>query len=86
MRKLLTWEKFDQKTTELEPGMLLKVREETDLPKKKTKAQLIRVYLVGDVNRNLGVCDDCTNFEKADILEYSTDYVDILGEHMGLRS
>jgi hypothetical protein len=31
-----------------------------------------KYILVGDVNKHLGVCDDCTNYEMKDIKEIAT--------------
>lgn len=36
------------------------------------------VCLVGDINVLLGVCDDCTRFDRDDIVAYCTDLVDIM--------
>ena len=62
--------------------MLLKVREEMDGFKKGE--QPVSICLVGNVNKNLGVCDDCTNFGEEDILEYSTDFMKEISEHLGV--
>lgn len=57
--KKLKFEKFswNEKTEcELKSGMVLKMKDR-------------KYLLVGDVNRNMGVCDDCTNYELKDIRE-----------------
>jgi len=59
------WKPFDPEATKILVGMLLKVKDTT----------FYDIYLVGNVNKYLGVCDDCTNFSKKDIIEYCTDYV-----------
>lgn len=74
----LTWKKFDPEATEIFPGMILKVRDTST-----GKSPLRINYLVGNVNANLGVCDDCTDFDLKDIVEYSTDYVGELSKHLG---
>jgi len=61
----INWQdkKFD-KQVDICAGMFLKVKgKRVVLGVEVDKEETIRVYLVGDVNKNLGVCDDCTNFD-----------------------
>lgn len=46
---------------DLKPGMVLKTKNGT-------------LLLVGDVNRLMGVCDDCKDFDWDDIVEYADIY------------
>ena len=56
----IKWHKYTQKEhggVDLDPPYLLKL-------------QSGEKVIVGEVNENLGVCDDCTNFIYKDIVEY----------------
>lgn len=37
-----------------------------------------KIYLVGDVNAYLGVCDDCKAFDFADVTHYADGLIDII--------
>jgi len=52
----LTFEDYDGE--DLKPGDIIELRNRSR-------------FLVGDVNVNLGVCDDCTLFRKSDISKVS---------------
>ncbi len=65
VRKII-WKQFDPGITRIKTGMLLKI---------KDSEGFIKINLVGDVNRNLGVCNDCTNYDEDEIFEYSTNYL-----------
>lgn len=68
----LTWNPF-KKGTEIKTGMLLKV----------VSKEIEGIFLVGDINKLFGVCDDCTHFEEDGIKEYSIDYLKEMEEITG---
>jgi hypothetical protein len=68
----MTWKPFT-KDTQIKAGLLLKTRLGGE------------VYLVGNVNELLGVCDDCTAFAREHITEYA-DLVEICSELDGLTA
>lgn len=84
-KKFLTWKKFDPEATEILPGMILRVQDTKDTQKGKKcqKNSLSKNYLVGNVNAHLGVCDDCTNFDRENIVEYATDFIKEMSPHLG---
>lgn len=62
----LTWDEFYSQGLN-KPGTIIEVKFKDHYNKKKTKRQ----FLIGDINTNAGVCDDCTAFDRdAKVMKY----------------
>lgn len=59
----LKYEKFTP-AIQIKAGMVLKLDDGT-------------FYLVGDVNKQLGACDDCMDFQKSQIVEFADILIDL---------
>jgi len=55
---------YDKVGATIKPGVVLKTKDD-------------ELFLVGDVNVLLGICDDCSDFNYEDIVEYA-DIFDLI--------